>query len=289
VGELAAVGAVFCWSWTAMFFTIASRHFGSWAVNLYRLALGALFLFLTHLVASGDFAIGAYPMLMLSLSGIAGLFLGDLLLFQSFVWMGPRLTMLVYTVSPAMTAVLAWVFLGETIGGMGLAGMAVTVAGVGWTLRGKREDGEHHFHLPAVLFTLLAALGQSAGLILAKAALNTGMSSLYATLWRMIAALATAAVFAALFRFARPRPHAGWKGGAALALLGGAVFGPFLGVWLSQVAIQHTATGIASTILATTPIFLVPVAALIERERPTWRAVLGAVVAVAGVAMLFLS
>jgi drug/metabolite transporter (DMT)-like permease len=271
-----------------MFFTIASRHFGPWAVNLYRLALGALFLFLTHLIVSGAFAIDAHPALMLSLSGIVGLFLGDLLLFQAFVWMGPRLTMLVYTVSPALTAVLAWFFLGETIGGMGLAGMAVTVAGVGWTLMEKRDDNTGRFHLPSVAFTLLAALGQSAGLILAKAALNTGMSPLYATLWRMIAALGTAALFAALFRFARPRPHSGWRGGAALALLGGAVFGPFLGVWLSQVAIKYTATGIASTILSTTPIFLIPVAAIIEREKATLRAILGAVVAVVGVAMLFL-
>ena len=70
--------------------------------------------------------------------------------------------------------------------------------------------------------------------------------------------------------------------------LGGAVFGPFLGVWLSQVAIKYTATGIASTILSTTPIFLIPVAAVVERERTTPRAVIGAVVAVAGVALLFL-
>ena len=271
-----------------MFFTIASRHFGPWAVNLYRLALGALFLFLTHLALAGDFAIAGYPAFMLSLSGIVGLFLGDLLLFQSFVWMGPRLTMLVYTISPALTAILAWFCLGETIGWMGLAGMMVTVAGVSWTLMEKRDGPSGRFHLPSVAFTLLAALGQSAGLILAKAALNTGISSLYATLWRMIAALGTAALFAALFRFARPHRHAGWKGAAALALLGGAVFGPFLGVWLSQVAIKYTATGIASTILSTTPIFLIPVAAVVERERTTPRAVIGAVVAVAGVALLFL-
>ncbi len=270
-----------------MFFTIASRHFGSWAVNLYRLALGALFLFLTHLVLSGDFRIATYPMVMLSLSGIIGLFLGDLLLFQAFVWMGPRLTMLVYTVSPALTAVLAWGFLGETIGWMGLAGMAVTVSGVVWTLGEKRDDNSGKFHLPSVALTVVAALGQSAGLVLAKAALNTGVDSLYATLWRMIAAFGTAALFAALFKFARPRPGVLWKRGASGALVGGAVFGPFLGVWLSQVAIQHTATGIASTILSTTPIFLIPVAAIMDREKATLRAVLGAVVAVAGVAMLF--
>jgi len=122
MGELAAIGAVFCWSWTAMFFTIASRHFGSWAVNLYRLALGALFLFLTHLVVSGDFAIAGYP-------GADALPLwhrrplrGRPPLVSVLCLDGPRLTMLVYTVSPALTAILAWFFLGETIGWMGLAG-----------------------------------------------------------------------------------------------------------------------------------------------------------------------
>jgi len=201
--------------------------------------------------------------------------------------MGPRLTMLVYTVSPALTALLAWVFLNETIGWMGFFGMVVTLAGISWTLLGKKDEGEG-LNLWAVAYTTVAALGQAGGLILAKSALQTGMDSLLATLVRMTAA-ALAALAVSLFYHPGPGGIRLKENRRALwALLGGAVFGPFLGVWLSQVAIKYAATGIAATILSTTPIFLIPVAALVEKETVTLRAVAGAGVAVAGVALLFL-
>ncbi len=287
IGELAAVGAVACWSWTAVFFTIASRRLGSWWVNVYRLLLGSFFLAGTVLLLGGSFAATGFQVKMLALSGVLGLTIGDLLLFLSFVRMGPRLTMLVYTISPALTALLAWVFLSETIGWMGFAGMVVTLAGILWTMMEKRGDGDR-VHGWAVAYTIVAALGQAGGLILAKSALRTGMDSLLATLIRMVAAAGAALLITAFYH-----PAQGVKGmkgdrRALWALLGGAVFGPYLGVWLSQVSIKYAATGIAATILSTTPIFLIPVAALVEKEKITVHAVAGALVAVAGVALLFL-
>ena len=288
LGEIAAVGAVACWSWTAVFFTIASRSFGSWMVNVLRLLLGSCFLAATMLCTGAPFTASDFQILMLGASGIIGLAIGDLLLFRSFVLMGPRLTMLVYTISPALTAVLAWAFLSERIGWLGLAGMAVTLAGIVWTLNEKRNGGSVMNRL-AVVYTILGALGQAGGLILAKSALNTGIPALPATFLRMAAALLVVVACSPFTPHGRRLPQVRKERKAFWALIGGAVFGPFLGVWLSQVAIKHTHTGIAATILSTTPIFLIPVSAWVEGERPTAKAGAGAVVAVAGVALLFLA
>ena len=286
-GELAAIGAVACWSWTAVFFTIASRSLGSWMVNVCRLLMGCAFLAAAILACGSSFAATGFQIRMLGASGIVGLAVGDFLLFRSFVMMGPRRTMLVYTVSPALTAVLGLVFLSENIGLLGLAGMAVTLGGIAWTLKEKHEDAAP-LNRAAVAFTVVAALGQAGGLILAKSALNTGIAPLPATFIRMAGASAAVLLASPFTAHGRRLPRMEGNRRALWALLGGAIFGPFLGVWLSQIAIKYAPTGIAATILSTTPIFLIPVSALVEKEKITAKAVGGAVVAVAGVAILFI-
>jgi drug/metabolite transporter (DMT)-like permease len=71
-------------------------------------------------------------------------------------------------------------------------------------------------------------------------------------------------------------------------ILGGSLVGPFIGVWLSQIAIQQTYVGIASTLMAMTPILMLPIARWYYRERVSSRAILGTMVALAGAAIIFL-
>ena len=63
--------------------------------------------------------------------------------------------------------------------------------------------------------------------------------------------------------------------------------GPFLGVWLSLVAVSMIPTGIAATLNATTPILIIPVVIAYYREKVSYRALVGAVLAVGGMALLF--
>jgi drug/metabolite transporter (DMT)-like permease len=71
-------------------------------------------------------------------------------------------------------------------------------------------------------------------------------------------------------------------------IVGGAIAGPFLGVWLSLIAVQHAPIGVASTLMSLPPILLIPLAWLIFKERITQRAIVGTALALAGVAVLFL-
>ena len=67
----------------------------------------------------------------------------------------------------------------------------------------------------------------------------------------------------------------------------GSFFGPFLGVSFSLFSIQHTSTGIASTIMALEPVFIILPAYILYKEKITIPELLGAVVSVAGVALFF--
>ena len=96
VGELAALVTSLCWSFTSTFFTLAGRLVGSVVVNRIRLVLAVLFLVLAHFMLRQPLPVGAAPWrwFWLALSGFFGLVLGDAFLFQAFVWIGPRLSML---------------------------------------------------------------------------------------------------------------------------------------------------------------------------------------------------
>lgn len=286
MGELAALTTAFFWSWTAFFFTVASRRLGSLTVNMFRMPLGALLLVLTYALPGGAFSATGNQVLLLALSGVIGLTIGDSFLFESFVLIGPRLTLLLFTISPLMTAVLAYYVLGETISTVGLLGMAVTIGGVVWVVM-EKKNGREGARLRGGIYALCAALGQAVGLLLAKEALNTGIDALLATIIRMSAgALAMAIVIPIL-----GKPD--WKGlfrekrGALPFLAGGVFFGPYLGVWLSQVAVKRTQTGIAATLFSTLPVLILPISRYLDREKISSRAVIGALLALIGVALLF--
>ncbi|HPR63276.1 MAG TPA: DMT family transporter [Thermoanaerobaculia bacterium] len=286
-GELAALTAAFLWAWTATFFTVASRHIGSFAVNVYRIPLGLLLLALTYFLANGSLLVTPYQVLMLSLSGIVGLAIGDAFLFEAFVLIGPRLTMLIYTMSPAMTAVIAFLFLSERMGLMALGGMAVIMIGILWVLM-DRNPGVRQANVRGVLYGLLGSLGQAIGLVLAKSALDTGIDALYATIIRMAAATLAMGLVVLVYRNPGTLSILRDKRRAILPLVGGVICGPYLGVWLSQVAIKLTLTGIAATLMAMVPVIIIPISAVVEKERITVRAILGALVAIAGVTLLFM-
>lgn len=297
LGELAALTTALCWSGTAIFFTLAGRRVGSVIVNRARLALALVLLSLAHWVLMGTpFPAGAEPArwMWLGLSGIIGLVLGDAFLFQSYLWVGPQIGMLMMSLAPVMAALLALAFLGEHLSVVQWAGVAVTLAGIALVVVQGQRDGsqapQRRDYARGILFGIGAAAGQAVGLVLAKEGLQGEFSALSANWIRMAAAavtlwsatVVTGRAGATLRKLREERQ-------ALFPLLGGAVTGPFIGVWLSLVAIQLTKIGVASTLMALPPVFLLPLSALVFKDRVRPAAVLGTLVAMAGVALLFLA
>jgi drug/metabolite transporter (DMT)-like permease len=288
-GEIAALGTAVCWAFTGIFFAEAARRVGALRVNLLRLPI-ALVLLSAALVATATplAALDTRRVGLLAASGLVGLTIGDLALFAALVRIGPRLITLLMALAPVFATLAGAVGLREVPGPLELTGMAITLAGVAWVVL-ERSDGEAHplDHRGALALGVLAAACQGFGLVLAKAGMAGEVPPLAATWVRM--GVATAGMWLLALAFGRT---AGLdivaSARRALApVLGGAISGPFVGVWLSLVAARYTDVGVAATLMATTPVLIIPLVMRTEGYRPTPRAVLGALVTIAGVALLF--
>jgi drug/metabolite transporter (DMT)-like permease len=296
LGELAALATAGCWTITAMVFETAGRRVGSLTVNLVRLAFATVLLGAWGAVTRGmPLPLDATPEAWgwLAASGVVGLTFGDLCLFRALVLIGARLSLLVMSLVPPMTAILGWLALGEGLGTTDLIGMALTVGGVVYVVIERRPAGSGDGGLSrrdrrlGVLLCLGGAFGQAAGLVLSK----VGMKSYDAFSATQIRVIAGMAGFALIFCVIGwwPRVAAAMKDGRAVAIIGaGSVFGPFLGISLSLIAVQNTEAGVAATIMAIVPVLIIVPSVLIKKERISARAIIGAVVAVAGVGVMFL-
>lgn len=293
LGELAALGTAGCWTVTSMAFEAAGKRIGSLVVNLIRLVMALGFLSLYCALVRGHALptdADGHQWLWLSVSGLVGFTVGDLCLFRALVLVGARISMLIMSLVPPMTALIGWLLMGEVLDGQDWLGMAVTVTGVCWVVleRQPATEGAPSRRKPAgVLLALGGAGGQAVGLVLSKYGMGD-YDPFAATQIRVAAGLAGFVLLFSLIGW-WPRVTAGLRNRPAMVRTTvGAFFGPFLGVSLSLLAVQHTETGVASTIMAIVPVLIIPPAVLIFREKISLRAILGAAMAVAGVALLFL-
>lgn len=292
LGEIAALTTATFWAIASLLFNAAARRLGAFTLNQARITLALVVLTAILLATRGvNWAPDAQwsNVLLLALSGLIGLTLGDWAYFGALVYLGPRLSTLLMTLAPPVTALLAVPVLGETLNPSVWGGMALILAGVAWVVLERPTEPIPRGHrIRGVLLGGLGALGQALGLILSKLGMETVVDPLPATAIRMAAATACVWILAlasgragAVAKLARD-PVARW------ATLGASFLGPVFGVWLSLVAVRLTKTGIAATLMATTPILVLPLVVIVRKERVTPRAAVGALVAVAGVALIFL-
>jgi drug/metabolite transporter (DMT)-like permease len=298
-GELAALLTAVFWTITALAFEAASRKIGSMVVNLLRLIVGFCFLTLFVFFYRGSLLpLDATPnaWLYLSLSGLIGFVFGDLCLFQAFVVVGARISMLLMALAPPMTALIGWVVLGETLSWKSWIGMTLTITGIALVVL-KRHTAEEsnggfrkvkfNYPLWGILLGLGGAAGQAVGLILSKVGMQ-GYDTFASTQIRVIAGIAGFAVLFTVMGLWKQLFRALSQRKPMLQLSLGAFFGPFLGVSFSLISIKYADTGIASTIMAIVPVLIIPPSMILYKEKVTFKEVAGAVLAVSGVAMFFL-
>ena len=292
-GQLAALGAAASWACTALAIEGGARRIGSLSVNLVRLVFGFAFLSLAGLLARGVLLpvdATAHNWAWLAVSGLVGFTFGDLCLYRAYVVLGPRLSSLMMALVPPITALVGWAALGETLTRRDLLGMTLTVVGIGWAIleRGRRaETGPVTFSFAGVALGFGGALGQAVGLILSKIGM-AGYNVFAATQVRVLAGtVGYALLFFALKWW--PNVRAGIRDVRALGFCAlGAFFGPFLGVSLSLIAVRETVAGVAASIMALTPVLIIPLVIVLRKERVGIGGFIGALVAVTGVALLFL-
>ncbi len=290
-GELAALATAACWALTGLFFAEAARRIGSLRVNLLRLPIALALLSAALATGERPFnGLDAVRVGYLAASGVVGLVVGDLAYFGALRRIGTRQASLLMSLAPAFATLAALPLLGEWPAPRALAGVVVTLAGVAWVV-GEPRGSDTAVIEPAraVALGVLGAACQGTGLVLAKLGMAGSVPPLTAT-WLRIA-VATSLIWALVALAGRARGLGATDAlrRAVWPVAGGAVFGPFVGVWCSLIAARHAEVGVAATIMATTPILVIPLVAVTERYRPTPRALAGTLLAVLGVALLFSS
>lgn len=292
IGELAALITAFLWSMTSLFFASAVVRIGSVQLNVTRQSLALIFLLIVILITDVKFNLQTNQFIYLGLSGIVGLTFGDSFLFLAYREIGARVSMLIMSLSPAIAAILAFLFLGETIGLIGIIGICVTLIGIMIVVYEKDGSNKTKINYAGLIFALLASIGQGTGLVLAKYAFNLSQNSIngfVATTIRLGTSLSLLLPISILTGNLKNPIRVFSRDKKAFWLtIGGSIAGPFLGITFSLIAISHTKVGIASTIMALPPVLMLPMVKYFYNEKLSIRSISGAFVAVAGVAILFL-
>ena len=306
IGELISIGVAFSWTATALLSEFGSKRLGNLTLNMLRMGLTLLFsLVLFGMVTGSMLPPGASTEAAgwMLLSGLVGYVIGDFCLFQCYIIIGSRYGQLFMTLAPLSAALMAWVTLGQQMTGKSVIAMLVTLWGIGISVLGR---GDHHkisLRLPVngVLYAIGAAVCQGVGLVLSKIGMDHYEVSMMAetdipewlipfsaNFYRCIAGI----IGFSLLLFYRDgmaplREAVRDKKGLSVATAT-TIFGPFVGVGFSLMAVQYTAAGIASTLMAMTPIIIILPSYWLFHEKITWRSVIGAVISVLGVSLFFL-
>ena len=307
LGEIISLVVAACWTVTAIFADKASHRLGSMTTNVIRLTLASLFLAALLWVTLGH----PYPVfadgkawLWLGLSALVGYVFGDWCLFNCYLSIGARFGQLFMTLAPPMAALASWAMLGETLTWKSILAMAVTLCGIAISILSRGEGHKMKLSLPlrGVLLGLGAGAGQGVGLVLSKigmqhyeAALPADAPALMDTMMpfasTMIRALVGSAGFLCLMALQKdlPRLKAAVhdRKGMTYALIV-TLFGPAIGVSLSLMAVQYTDAGIASTLMALTPVLIILPYALVFKQKIRLKEIIGVTVSMIGVAMFFL-
>lgn len=286
-GEGAALGAACLWAVSSVIYGSLGREIPPMHLNLLKGAIAITLLGLTLLVRGISLpAMTTTNLCLLLLSGSIGIGLGDTAFFASLNCLGARRALLMETLAPPITAILALIFLQERLKASTWVGILLTVVGVAWvvTERVPASAGRPVHLRKGIIFGIIAAISLAIGGILARAAIaNTSISPLWAALLRIVAGVVSLLPWLRIQHnyFARKQPL------RVFAKIGFAAFmGTYLGIWLQQTAIKFTEVGIALTLTNTAPLFILPIAAF-SKEKPSIRAILGAGIAISGIATIF--
>ncbi len=305
-GELIALSVAVSWTVTALCAEVASKRIGSLNLNVIRMCLSLCLLSVTMLCVTGSpvpLYTDANTWLWLSLSGFVGYVLGDYCLFNSYMLIGSRFGQLFMTLAPPSAALFGWIILGEKLSAQALIGMFITLLGIGISVFHKGSSHKISLKLPlsGILFGIGAGVGQGVGLVLSKMGMNYYETSIPADMTDSITMLPFAATFiraitGAVGFIAVMCVRGKWrefgqalKDKRSMHMTWWATFtGPFIGVALSLMAVQYTETGIASTLMALTPIFIIAPAHWCFKQPVTYKEVLGAIISVFGVSLFFI-
>ena len=304
VGELISIAVAFSWTATALLSEFGSKRMGNLTLNLMRMVITLVFSgFLFWVMGGTPLPAGASTeaYLWMMLSGLVGYVIGDFCLFQCYIIIGSKYGQLFMTLAPIAAAITAWITLGQEIRPQAMLAMLVTLTGIAISVLGRGEGRKVSLKLPlaGVLFAIGAAVCQGVGLVLSKIGMNHYEASLttdlagwmlpfHANFFRCVAGVIGFSLLMCFREGFKPLARGVRDRKGMTAAVATTIFGPFVGVGASLLAVQYTAAGIASTLMALTPIIIILPAWWLFKQPITVKSLLGALISVIGVSLFFL-
>lgn len=296
VGQAAALLASICFAIGPTFNTLATRGASVATVNRARLVFTFLLLIIPHWLFVGSpfpTSIELDNLLWLSLSGLFALVLGDTLLFAAFNRLGTRLSMLIITLIPIFSSILAWIILDQKLSLTQTAGILITLAGIAWVVS-ERKNGQvstlgRSAYTQGILLAIGSSLLHAFGNVTARLGLSGDISPVSGHLFRVAIAMIILLILMLLKGESR-RTIQELKASPVTIryIFIGSIFGPMLGSGLLMFALDNTSVAIASLLNSLSPVWLLPVGRYFFKENVGVRAVAGSLAAVVGVVVLLM-
>lgn len=289
IGEIAALSAALLWAISSVVYIHLGLKIPPLQLNLYKGIIAIALITITLLIQGAAFRDLSLPTLsLLFLSGIVGIGLGDTAYFAALNSLGARRTLLLETFSPPMGALLALIFIGEQLTKSAWCGILLTILGIAWVISERNPVDKVSVSRQGMIWGILAAIAQAVGAVISRFALiQSEITSLESTLIRLLGG--TVIVLGLLFLPVAQKTDIKWQlSWHSLKIIAIAATGStYLGIWLQQTSLKFAPTGIAQTFLATSPLFVMPIVAL-QGEKISWRAMLGVIVSLGGIALIFI-
>ncbi len=296
-GEIAALVTAFSWTAAAMIFESASKRAGVTAVNTLKVLFGTIYLAILALFLHNQifpFNLPVKTWLFMSTSGIIGFVVGDYFLFNAYLLIGSRISMLLMSASVPMTAIASYFIFKESISSWGGYGIALAIIGISITVVGGKQkkqstDGAHvqSDYIKGIIFGIMSAIAMAMGTLLTKVG-AANVSAIAATQVRIMSALFGFIIFTIIFGRTNEIISAVKNKQSMLYIAIGSIFGPFIGVGALLYALQHAKAGVVSTISSLTPILIIAPSIIFFKKKVTIMEITGAFIAVGGISLLFI-
>lgn len=291
-GEIAAIAAAMVWALATWIYSQFSHRFSALQMNILKGVIASLMMLIV-LPFEGlpKQAIEMEHVIILAVSGVVGIAIGDSAYFAALKRIGANKTLLLESLAPPLSGLLAIVALGTALSMQSWLGVMITTLAVTFVIF-QPEENRHRMSLSGVAFGLLASVCQASGVVISHYALVAGdLPPLLGALIRLSVGVLAVVV---VIKFVEKSPFASIKqhfqqltSHAFLWLLGAIFVGTFLALWLQQVALKYANPAVAQTLIATSPLFIL-IIYLFKGQRVSMKSALGTLVAIGGISLFFI-
>ncbi len=294
IAECSALAAALCWSFGGLLSTTPTRAFGAFRFNRIRLSIVSCILLAVTLTTGNWRTLDLHSLLVLALSAVIGIFVGDTMLYASLKRLGPRRTGILFTTNAPITVILSYFFLKETLAfNAGIGCLLIMVGVLLAVFSGRKANQEHVFEkvqgslATGIFFGFTSALCQSISVLIARPIMSAGVDAVSASAIRVGTAALLLNLFFSLQRNKGKHPPAALTGKLLGLTAMSGIVGMALGMTFVLYALAHGQAGLVSTLSATSPILILPILWMATRQRPSTGAWIGAFLTVSGIACIF--